>query len=111
MSIKRHQLNRQNTETVTECGPCKITQDMATEALCWLTGSQRPIAALKMMIGADNFGIIDNTVQFHFKAGRSINYFVLEYDNGMDLWKDIKKTSLGEIRGSVVFGVLLTSCT
>ena len=90
MSIKRHQLKRQ-TEMTPEVGPCKITQDMATKALSWLTGSRRPIAALRTMIGADSFGMIENTIQFHFKAGRSINYFVLEYDEGLDLWNAVFK--------------------
>lgn len=91
MSIKRHLIKRQTEERAPECGPCKISQNVAMEALCWLTGSRRPIAALKTMIGADNFGVIGNTVQFHFKAGRSINYFVLEYDEGMDLWNAVFK--------------------
>lgn len=95
MSIKRHLLKHRTAERTEalppEVGPSKISQETAMEALCWLTGSRRPIAALKTMIGADNFGVIDNTVQFHFKAGRSINYFVLEYDYGMDLWNAVFK--------------------
>ena len=69
----------------------KITQDMAVDALCWLTGSDRPVAALKLMLDADKFCIMENTVRFRFKGSRSINYFILEYDAGMDLWNAVFK--------------------